>query len=189
MIDLFLPFLLYSFLGFLLELLHARVHGSRGHGRKCLLFLPLCPVYGFGTLAILHMPAPLLNNPLTVFLAGGLLATLVEYGVALFYQVGAGVKFWDYSQQPGNLGGKICPLYTLFWGLLSLPLVYVFHPFPSPASGSGCGFARVAAPAPLSLFRRRQPGFPVVAPSDRFHRLPDVVLPSPPAPAAGPMTM
>ena len=129
MIDLFLPFLLYSFLGFLLELLHARVHGSRGHGRKCLLFLPLCPVYGFGTLAILHMPAPLLNNPLTVFLAGGLLATLVEYGVALFYQVGAGVKFWDYSQQPGNLGGKICPLYTLFWGLLSLPQVYVFHPF------------------------------------------------------------
>lgn len=129
MANLFIQFLFYSFLGFLLEVLHARVHGSRGHGRKCLLFLPLCPVYGFGTLAILHMPPLLLSNPVTVFLAGGLLATLVEYAVALFYQVGAGVQFWDYSQQPGNLGGKICPLYTLFWAILSLPLVYVFHPF------------------------------------------------------------
>jgi len=32
---------------------------------------------------------------------------------------------WDYSDQPGNLFGQICPLYTVFWFFLCLLLVPV----------------------------------------------------------------
>lgn len=128
MIPLFTEFFLYSFLGFLLEVLYAQLLGRRRHGRKCLLVLPLCPVYGIGTVAILHMPALLQSHPVAVFIAGGLLATLAEYAVGACYLWGLGVRFWDYSQAPGNLSGLICPLYTLFWGLLSVELVYGLHP-------------------------------------------------------------
>lgn len=132
MVSVFLQFILYSFLGFLLEVAYAWLRGIRGQSRKCLIFLPLCPVYGLGAAAILNMPDLLLGRPLTVFVAGGLLATLVEYAVGLFYEVAAGVCFWDYSQQPGNLGGRICPLYTLFWGALALVLVDWVHPALAP---------------------------------------------------------
>lgn len=132
MFFLFSEFVLYSFLGFLLEVAYARLLGSRGHGRKCFLLLPLCPVYGLGALAILQIPPLLQSHPLSLFLAGGLLATLTEYVIALFYDRGIGVQFWDYSHQPGNVAGRICPLYTLLWGFLSLALVYRVNPFLSP---------------------------------------------------------
>ena len=83
-------------------------------------------------LAILQIPPLLQSHPLSLFLAGGLLATLTEYVIALFYDRGIGVQFWDYSHQPGNVAGRICPLYTLLWGFLSLALVYWVNPFLSP---------------------------------------------------------
>lgn len=120
----FSTFFLYSFLGFLIEVAYTRLCHHPKQDRKCLLFLPLCPVYGLGALAVLSLPALLLRRPLLVFLAGALVATLVEYVVAVFYEKGVGVRFWEYDQQPGNLSGRICPLYTLFWGALSLLTVY-----------------------------------------------------------------
>ena len=45
-------FIWYSFLGFLLEVGYARWTGGR-RDRKCLLLLPLCPVYGLGACAVL----------------------------------------------------------------------------------------------------------------------------------------
>lgn len=132
MLSLLTQFFFYSFLGFLLEVLYARLLCRGGHGRKCLLFLPLCPVYGIGAVAILNMPSPLQSHPVAVFIAGGLLATLAEYAVGAFYLWGVGVRFWDYSQAPGNLSGLICPLYTLFWGLLSVELVYGLQPAVQP---------------------------------------------------------
>ena len=132
MLLLFIEFFFYSFLGFLLEVLYARLLGRGGHGRKCLLILPLCPVYGLGALAILYMPSLLQAHPAALFLAGGLLATLAEYAVGAFYLWGVGVRFWDYSQSPGNLSGLICPLYTLFWGLLAVALVQWIHPVLAP---------------------------------------------------------
>ena len=132
MLPVLTEFFFYSFLGFLMEVLYARLLGRGGHGRKCLLFLPFCPVYGLGAVVILHMPPLLLSHPVAVFLAGGLLATLAEYAVGAFYLWGVGVRFWDYSRSPGNLSGLICPLYTLFWGLLAVELVQGIHPALGP---------------------------------------------------------
>ena len=44
--SLFWIFLIYSFLGFLIEVAYARVTGEAKRDRKCRLLLPLCPVYG-----------------------------------------------------------------------------------------------------------------------------------------------
>ena len=125
-------FLWYSFLGFLIEVGYTRLCRHPKQDRKCLLVLPLCPVYGLGAAAVLSMPWLILSQPLLVFLAGALVSTLVEYGAALFYEWGAGIRFWEYDRQPGNLSGRICPLYTFFWGLLSLLTVYVLQPLSAP---------------------------------------------------------
>ena len=56
-------FVLYSFLGFLLEVGYARCTGGR-RDRKRTLLLPLCPVYGLGALAVLALPEAILVRPL-----------------------------------------------------------------------------------------------------------------------------
>lgn len=121
-------FVLYSSVGFVLEVLFARVTGNPKRDRKCHLFLPLCPVYGLGAALILLLPPAVLSNPLLLFFCGSLAATAAEYAMSLFYEKALGVSFWDYAQFPGNLGGRVCPLFSAFWCLLGLVTVYGIQP-------------------------------------------------------------
>ena len=49
-------FWIYSFLGWILERAYAFLVQSGRQERRCLLLLPLCPVYGLGMLAVLALP-------------------------------------------------------------------------------------------------------------------------------------
>lgn len=118
----------YSLFGFLLEVAYTRLIGAEKRDRKCLLLLPLCPVYGLGAVAILLLPDWVKAVPVLLFTGAALAATAAEYGMSLFYEVCWGVSFWDYSKRPGNLNGRVCLLYSLCWGVLGLGLVYGLHP-------------------------------------------------------------
>ena len=128
MANIFWYFLIYSFLGFLLEVLFARVTRSGKQDRKCMVLLPLCPVYGLGAVLITQLPAAVQSRPLLLFLCGALAATVAEYLMDWFYEKALGVRFWDYSSLPWNLNGRVCLLFTGAWGLLSLALVAWVHP-------------------------------------------------------------
>ena len=39
-----------------------------------------------------------------------------------------GSRFWDYSQFPFNLNGRICITYTIYWAILSLILMKIIKP-------------------------------------------------------------
>lgn len=121
-------FLIYSFLGFLVEVVYVRLIRGAKRDRKCRLLLPICPVYGLGALAILALPPFVRAHPLLLFPAAGAACTAVEYLASLFYEKVFRVSFWDYSHLPGNLGGRVCPLFALFWGLLALGTLYLIHP-------------------------------------------------------------
>lgn len=127
----FWSFVVYSFFGFLLEVAFAWSTGGRPD-RKCLIVLPLCPVYGLGACGILLLPGWAAASPLLLFLLGGLTATAAEYFTAVFYEAGLGVSFWDYRGLPGSIQGRVCLPFSLAWGTLSLPLVYWVHPALSP---------------------------------------------------------
>ena len=127
----FWSFVLYSFLGFLLELAFARLTGSRPD-RKCLVLLPLCPVYGLGAFAILLLPPVVRETPLVLFAASVLISSAVEYAVAVFYEQTMKVSFWDYRGLPWNLHGRVCLLFSLAWGVLALPMARWLHPLLAP---------------------------------------------------------
>lgn len=122
---------LYSFLGFLLEVAFARATGGRPE-RKCLLVLPLCPVYGLGACLILLLPRRVQDFVPALFLLGGAAATAAEYAAAVFYEKVLGVSFWDYRGLPGNLQGRVCLPFSAAWGALSLVLVHWIHPLLRP---------------------------------------------------------
>jgi uncharacterized membrane protein len=120
-------FLFYSFLGFLLEVIFARVARVNPH-RKCLRILPLCPVYGFGGCTI-AAAAGEFSSPLAIFFLGIIFATAWEYIMAAFYEDALGAAFWDYSDVPFNIHGRICLPFSVAWGLLSIPLSLWVHPW------------------------------------------------------------
>lgn len=127
-------FTFYSFFGFLLEVAYAKATGG-SPCRKCLLVLPLCPVYGLGACSILLLPSFVKAYPLLLLAAGALAATGVEYAMALFYEGVLGVPFWNYRGLPGNLQGRVCLPFSLSWGILSIPLFYWVHPLLVPLVG------------------------------------------------------
>lgn len=149
--ELFWYFIIYSFLGFLLEIAFARLIRAEKQDRKCFWLLPLCPVYGLGALTILLLPEEVRQSGLLLIVFGGLTATCTEYLMAVFYETLLGVAFWDYSGLRFNLHGRVCPLFSLFWGLLAVLLVHRVHPPVAlwsgeiPAAVTGSALLLVAA--------------------------------------------
>lgn len=66
------------------------------------------------------MPLPLQG------VLGGLTITAMEFVTGLIVNVWFGLGVWDYSDQIGNILGQICPLYTILWCLLAIPVIAVF---------------------------------------------------------------
>ena len=57
-------------------------------------------------------------------IVGSLIVTMVEFGAGLL--VNREYAVWDYRDQPGNLMGQICPLFTAFWIPLSLLAIFLY---------------------------------------------------------------
>lgn len=155
-------FLFYSFLGFILEVFFAHFAGANPH-RKCLRVLPLCPVYGFGACSIVWAAEE--TSPLiAVFLMGVLFATAWEYIMAAFYEDVLGAAFWDYSEMPLNIHGRVCLAFSIAWGVLSIPLVRWVHPwvsglgFQPPVFVTGLMMAALAADGLISCALVMQSG-------------------------------
>ena len=123
----FIYFLFYSFAGYGLEKLHARLTRSPHQVRKCFLLLPLCPVYGLAMTALLALVTEE-TGLLPLALLGGGVCTAVEYLVHLFYDKVLGVWFWDYRPMRGHIQGRVCSQFALIWGLLSAAAVRWVQP-------------------------------------------------------------
>lgn len=121
--------LLYSVLGYGLEMGYALWKHGSAKGRRTMLLLPMCPVYGLGAAGILALSALVPQNGWLMMLCGALAATASEYGMSVFYEKICGVSFWDYRDYSFHLQGRVCLRFSIYWGLLTLPLVYVVHPY------------------------------------------------------------
>lgn len=57
-----------------------------------------------------------------------MVASALEYITSYSMEKLFHAKWWDYSEFPLNLNGRICLFVSLFWGAMSLFLVKVLHP-------------------------------------------------------------
>lgn len=61
------------------------------------------------------------NIPLWIQMAlCSLIITTLELDTGLIFNIWLGMDIWDYSYQPFNFLGQICPLFTLIWFFLSI---------------------------------------------------------------------
>ena len=125
---LFWLFLAGCLLGVLVESLWCFV--SRGYwaSRSGLVWGPFNLVYGLGALAMtLGLDWTLRRGPLWTFLGGVVLGDLFEYACSWVQEVLFGTVSWQYDV-PGNLNGRINPIYSLFWGILALAWLRLLCP-------------------------------------------------------------
>ena len=130
-------FMVYSFLGFLLEVLFARV-GTRHPGAGPEVLFP-APVPGVRPWRPGHTGPALAvkSRPLLLILCAAGAATGAEYLVSSSFTTGSSqCLLWDSSHLPFHIRGRICLLFSLFWGLLGAVLVHAVHPAVSRAVDS-----------------------------------------------------
>lgn len=75
---------------------------------------------------LMHLIATRMNEPLwKKWIMCMAVVTAVEFAVGCAVNLRLGWHVWDYSDLTLNLMGQICPLFSFFWFLLSIPCVYV----------------------------------------------------------------
>ena len=120
-------FLIYSFLGWCVEVSFVAVTLGQVVNRG-FLNGPVCPIYGVGMLVVLLVLEPVSQHLLLLFLGGMLLCSLVELAGGWILEKVFHTRWWDYSDQPFNLGGYICLGFSLMWGLAVTFAVRLIHP-------------------------------------------------------------
>lgn len=105
---LFLLLLLYSFIGWCGEMIYCSLGQRRLCEKRGFLNGPICPIYGHGALLVLLVLQGGCKNPVMTFLLGALLTSAVEYVTSFLMEKLFHMRWWDYSQRPFNLNGRIC---------------------------------------------------------------------------------
>ena len=123
--EIFLSFLVYSFCGWLWEDLISLVNEHRFVNRG-FLNGPYCPIYGCGALLFLFF-GQFVADPIALFFIGGTIACVLEYITSFTMEKLFNARWWDYSDWPLNLNGRICLYGFLGFGAASVAIRYI-HP-------------------------------------------------------------
>lgn len=124
----FLLFIIYSFLGWLLEVACKYVELKRFVNRGFLVG-PICPIYGYGVLCILLLIGNNTNDFLGVFLKSILICSVLEYFTSYIMEKLFKARWWDYSKKKFNINGRICLETMLPFGIFGTIIVYFINPF------------------------------------------------------------
>lgn len=120
-------FFVYALLGWCTEVIYAALVTGKFVNRG-FLNGPVCPIYGFGAAIIFLCLEPLKQNLLLLFLGSVLLTSLLELAAGFVLEKLFHQRWWDYSDEPFNLGGYICLRFSIAWGLIGLFVVDLLHP-------------------------------------------------------------
>lgn len=122
-----LLFIVCAFIGWLWEVVLFFVKTGEFINRG-VLHGPWLPIYGFGGLGIAVFLQNFKKHPLVVFFAALVGCGLMEYLTAWYLETFKGLKWWDYSNVPFNLDGRICLVSVVSFGLCGLAMTYLLYP-------------------------------------------------------------
>ena len=121
-------FIVYSILGYVIETLYGLLTKGVIESRQSMLYGPFCCIYGLGAICLLCIPKSAKKNNWTLFIAGFIIGSVVEYIVSWVGEVIFNIKWWDYLNFPLNINGRVCVYFSIFWGILTICLNKVINP-------------------------------------------------------------
>lgn len=131
----FVYFMIYSVMGWIYETIFCTIKQSKWDNRG-FLYGPLCPIYGVGGVAITII-TDMLSGGVTEYAYTWLQVFLVSFlgSIVLEYVTSWGLEklfhayWWDYSNMPLNIKGRVCLPCSIAFGFAGLLVVYVIAPF------------------------------------------------------------
>lgn len=118
-----------SFFGVIVELLWCLLTNGYIESRSGLVYGPFNLLYGIGALTLLVTLYNFRNRGSWLSFIGGMaIGSVVEYVCSWFQEMAFGSRSWDYSNLPFNINGRICLLYSFFWGLLGVLWIKSLYP-------------------------------------------------------------
>ena len=121
-------FIIYSIAGFFVETTFAIVRYGVFESRQSFAYGPFCSIYGLGAVIMILFLQYFKKNRITLFFGGFVIGSITEYLVSLIGELILHVKWWDYSNLPLNIDGRICFYYSIFWGILAIFLMKAIQP-------------------------------------------------------------
>lgn len=127
MLDLILLFFIYSYIGWVLEVIYCGIldrFTNRGF-----LYGPICPIYGMGAVILLIIFQKINYTLFSVFILGMIIPSVIEYITSMVLEYVFKQKWWDYSNYPLNINGRVNIINSLYFGILAMIVVYLVNPF------------------------------------------------------------
>ncbi len=128
--NLLIYYFICSILGWIMEVLYAySVFGTfvdRGF-----LYGPMCPIYGWGAVAMVLITEKIRKkkvNTLGIFFIVTAIFTTLEYLTSLFLELIFNLRWWDYSNYFLNINGRVCLIFSIFFGFIGIVFVKKIYP-------------------------------------------------------------
>lgn len=119
-----------SFFGVVIEMLWCLLNEGYIESRAGLVYGPFNLLYGVGAVVMTVALHRFRNKGGWIsFLGGMVVGSAVEYACSYVQELAFGSRSWDYSHMPFHLNGRICLLYSVFWGVLGLAWVKLIYPW------------------------------------------------------------
>ena len=128
-------FFFYSAVGWVYESVLCTVNTGKWENRG-FLFGPICPIYGCGAVTISAIAAflpgmgdgPTVGNILRIFLISFFGSMVLEYATSWVLEKLFHAVWWDYSDLPFNLNGRISLFTALGFGIAGPLVVFLVAP-------------------------------------------------------------
>jgi len=124
----FLLFLIYSFIGWLIEVCCKRIELGKFINRGFLIG-PYLPIYGCAGVTITLTLAKYSDSPVTLFVMTMFICAILEYITSYILEKLFNARWWDYTKYKFNINGRICLETMIPFGLLGCLIIYVLNPF------------------------------------------------------------
>ena len=124
----FLLFMIYSCIGWILEVVGKLIENKRFINRGFLIG-PYCPIYGFGVLIMISFLENYTHNVILLFVLSMFICMMLEYVTSYIMEKLFNARWWDYTRYKFNINGRICLETSIPFGLGGLLVMYVINPF------------------------------------------------------------
>lgn len=129
----FVWFVIYGCMGWLYETVYCIIKSGKWENRG-FLYGPMCPIYGVGALGISVVYECLRPEDggdvawWQVFVISFFGSMVLEYFTSWMLETLFHAYWWDYSDTPCNINGRICLPASLGFGVAGLVVVYLVYP-------------------------------------------------------------
>lgn len=122
-------FVISSICGYFIELIWTFVTKGIFVNHSAVVIGPFNFAYGICAVVFTILLEKYRNDSyLKVFILSFIGGSIVEYIMSLGMEIVLGFTAWDYSKMFLNINGRICLLYSLFWGALGVLWIKILYP-------------------------------------------------------------